>query len=349
MKEKVVIVLLVFVLAAALMTGCSDNTGQEEKNFRVAFITRSQTDTFAVWLADEMIAEAKKYPDITLEVLDGEGSDEKQSAVIEQAIAGGYDAIVVQPSNGEAQRPYVEKIVASGIIAVTTNSRIEGIEGASAVDTDPYMQAQVNAEAAISLVPENGKVVIIKGPAGNLHADERYKAWKEVFFTARPDVTILGEDFGNWDREKAKKLMTDWAGMQESIDAIIAMDDDMAIGALEAVIGNPAYDNVLSFGVDGTPEACLLIRQGKMTATALQSAIELAELNMQTVHDLLTGRKTKVDGDIRTTIVNKVNVGKYLEIYAERGLITQEELNAAEAAGEAAEKEEMTESDDGTG
>lgn len=337
MKRRIFAVLLALIFMISVMTGCSEKpTVQSGQNFRVAFIARSQADSFAAWLAEEMKAEAENYPDITLDVFDGEGDDETENAAIEQAIAEKYDAIIVQPNNGEAQRPYVEKIVEAGIVAITTNSRIEGIEGASTVDVDPYMQAQVNAEAAIGLIPENGKVVIIKGPAGNLHADERYKAWKEIFFTARPDVIIAGEDFADWDKEKAKSLMTEWASTHEDIDAIISMNDSMAIGALEAVADNPVYADILSFGVDGIPEACLLIQQGKMTSTCLQSAIELAELNLKSVHQLLTGEEKKIDEDIRLTIVNKINVGKYLDIYVERGLLSPEDIVVPETVTDGA-------------
>lgn len=107
----------------------------------------------------------------------------------------------MQPNNGEAQRPYVEKIVQAGLVAITTNSRIEGIEGASSVDADPYNQAQVNAELALTQVPENAKVVVLKGPSGNFHADQRRIAWQEVFFDQRPDVQIVGEDFANWNKD----------------------------------------------------------------------------------------------------------------------------------------------------
>lgn len=81
-----------------------------------------------------MVAAADKYDDIELKVFDGQADDAKENAAIENAIANGYDAIIVQPNNGEAQRPYVEKIVQAGLVAITTNSRIEGIEGASSVD-----------------------------------------------------------------------------------------------------------------------------------------------------------------------------------------------------------------------
>ena len=303
-------------------TGSSAASGDASGDvYKVAYIARAQSDSFAAWLANEMMAEAENYPDIELQVFDGQADDAKENAAIENAIANGFDAIIVQPNNGEAQRPYVEQIVAEGIVAITTNSRIEGIEGASSVDADPYKQAQVNAELALTQVPEGAKVVVLNGPSGNFHADQRRIAWQEVFFNARPDVTILAEDFANWNKDEAMALMEDWTIAYGDIDAIISMNDNMAAGALEVVKDNEVYADILSYGVDGTAEACLLIEEGKMTATCLQSAIDLAELNLATVHKLLTGEATQIDTDISEVLITKENASEFVAMYTERGLI----------------------------
>ena len=349
MKKTLVSLVLCLSLLGAMLTGCSsakndtaktpatnNNSSKEEKNeskneskddkdsgskqYRVAYIARTQSDSFAAWLANEMKAAAEKYDDITLDVFDGQADDEKENAAIENAITNGYDAIIVQPNNGEAQRPYVEKIVEAGIIAITTNARIDGIEGASSVDADPYKQAAVNAELALEQIPENGKVVVLNGPSGNFHADERRKAWQAEFFDKRPDVTIVAEDIAHWNKDEAMAFMEDWVTAHGQIDAIISMNDNMAAGALEIV---QDYSKILSYGVDGTAEACLLIQEGKMTSTCLQSAIDLAELNMETVHKLLTGEETKIDVDIEEVLITKENAGDFVEMYKERGLIKE--------------------------
>ena len=324
--KKYLAAILAMAMAATTLVGCGGSEPAADdaaEGYKVAYIARAQSDSFAAWLANEMIAAAENYEDITLEVFDGQADDAKENAAIENAIANGFDAIIVQPNNGEAQRPYVEKIVEAGLVAITTNSRIEGIEGASSVDADPYVQAQVNAELAIEQVPENAKVVVLRGPSGNFHADERLKAWNEVFFAARPDVTIVGDDYANWNKDEAMTLMEDWTLAHGKIDAVISMNDNMAAGALEVVKDNPEFADMLAYGVDGTAEACLLIQDGLMTATCLQSAIDLAELNMATVHKLLTGEETQVDTDIDAVLITADNVAEYVDMYKERGQITE--------------------------
>ena len=324
MFRKITMMLSAFALCASVFAGGSADSGQTESkdSYRVAFIARAQSDSFAAWFANEMRAAAANYPDVTLDVFDGQADDAKENAVIENCIANGYDAIIVQPNNGEAQRPYVEQIVQAGIIAITTNSRIDGIEGASSVDANPYIQAKVNADLAVTQVPQNARVVVLNGPSGNFHADERRVAWQECFFDKRPDVTILAEDFANWNKDEAMALMEDWTVAYGKIDAIISTNDNMAAGALEVVKDNPLYDGILAYGVDGVPEGCLLVKEGRLTATCLQSAIDLAVLNMDTVYKLLTGEATQIDTDIDAVLITQDNVDQYIEMYRERGLIT---------------------------
>ncbi len=294
---------------------------EEGKVFRVAYIARAQADSFAAWLANSVVEEAAKYDNMTVDVFDGQASDDKENSLIENAITNKYDAIVIQPNNGEAQRPYAEKAVAAGIVTITTNARISGIEGASSVDADPYAQAAVNAQLAVEQVPQNANVVVLLGPPGNFHADERRKSWQAEFFDKRPDVKIVGEEIANWNKDEAMNAMETWVQANDKIDAIISMNDNMAAGALEAVKDKAAFASILSYGVDGTAEACLLIKEGKMTSTSLQSAYDLASTILSTLDKLLTGQEKQIDTDIDCPLITKDNVDQYIEMHKKAGAI----------------------------
>lgn len=291
------------------------------KVYRVAFIARAQADSFAAWLANAVKAEAKKYKNIKLEVFDGQASDDTENGLIENAIANKYDAIVIQPNNGEAQRPYALKAVKAGIKTITTNARIKGIPGASSVDADPYAQAAVNAKVALKQIPKNANVVVLKGPPGNFHADERRKSWQKEFFDKRKDVKIVGEEIANWNKDEAMNYMETWVQANPKIDAIIAMNDNMCAGALEVVKGNAKYKNIKAYGVDGTAEACLLIKSGQMTSTSLQSAYDLATAILDTTNKLVTGQKKVINIDINCPLINKANVDKYIQMHKKAGAI----------------------------
>lgn len=318
---------LALVLILTLAVGCTGNgddaitDADEEGVYRVAYIARAQADSFAAWMANAVKEEAENYDDIKVDIFDGQASDDTENNLIENAITNKYDAIIVQPNNGEAQRPYVEKAVAAGIIAITTNARIEGIEGASSVDADPYVQAKVNADLALEQVPDGANVVVLNGPPGNFHADERRKAWEQEFFEKRPDVTIVGEEIANWNKDEAMNYMETWVQANDKIHAIISMNDNMAAGGIEVVKDKSGYEDILAYGVDGTAEAVLLIKDGKMTSTSLQSAYDLAEALLETSHKLLTGEETQIDMDIDAPLITEDNVDEYIEMHKRAGAI----------------------------
>jgi inositol transport system substrate-binding protein len=316
---KRVLLAVAVVVVACLVVSCGGKS--EAAKYKVAFIARAQADSFAAWLANAVKAEAGKYKDIELRVLDGQASDDTENSLIENAIASHYDAIIIQPNNGEAQRPYAVKAVKAGIVTITTNARIKGIAGASSVDADPYEQAAVNARLAVKQVPANAKVVVLKGPPGNFHADARRESWQKEFFDKRPDVKIVGEDIANWNKNEAMDLMQTWVQANPQIDAIISMNDNMCAGALEVIKSDARYKNTLSYGVDGTAEACLLIQEGRMTATSLQSAYALAGKILDTTNKLLTGAAKQIDTDIDCPLITKENVGQYIEMHKKAGAI----------------------------
>ena len=320
-SSKLCALFLPMVLALTFVIAGTADPAQAAAKYRVAYIARAQADSFAAWLANSIKGEAAKYADIELSIFDGEANDEKQNGMIENAITNKFDCIIVQPNNGEAQRPYVEQVVAAEIIAITTNARIDGIAGASSVDADPYMQAKVNCDLAFTQVPQNAKVVVLNGPPGNFHADERRRAWQIEFFDKRKDVTIVGEQIAHWNKDEAMNFMEDWVQSQPQIDAVISMNDNMCAGALEVVKGNSKFANLFSYGVDGTAEALLLIQDGSMTATCLQNAFELAELVLSSAHKLLTGQEKEINTDIGNPLIRKDNVEDFVKIFQSAGLL----------------------------
>lgn len=309
---------LLLLVTAMLIVGLLAGVVSAQQ-YRVAYIARAQGDSFAAWLANSILEEAKKYPQITVQVFDGQADSFHQNSLIENAIVNEYDLIIIQPHDGEAQRPYAEKVVEAGIHLITTNARIDGIEGGSSVDADPYMQAAVVARLALEQVPENANVVVLTGPPGNFHSIERRRAWDIEFFQKRPDVKIVGEQIANWNKDEAMRYMEDWVQANDRIEAIISMNDNMAAGAIEVIKDDPKFKNMLAYGVDGTIEAALLIKDGLMTATTLQSAYELAERILWVSDLLLRGEVFEIHTDIGNPVITLENVDEVIEMHRRAG------------------------------
>lgn len=324
----------------------TDAAASSGDTYRVCFVARASADTFAAWLTSEMKAAAEGYDNIELTCVSGEADDNTENGLLEDCITKEYDLVIVQSNNNAAQAPYVQKLTDAGIPVITTNPTthqddLDGsgdnsvLAGTGTVDADPVAQAQVGAERAVKEVPENANVVVLRGPSGNFHAEKRREAWDTYFFSQRDDVNILYEDYANWNSDEALTLMEAWIQSGTHVDAIISMNDNMAAGAIEAIRQNPDYvnadgtTNFLAYGVDGTAQGCLLIKEGMLTCTALQSASDLAKKNMEYASKVLNGELaiTDVNDYVDAPEINADNVDEYIQIYVDNGEISADQLS----------------------
>lgn len=310
-------------------------------NYRVAFIARASADTFAAWLTREMLSEAEKYSDITLDYFSGDADDNKLNGILEDCVAKEYDLVIVQVNNNAASAPYIKQVVDAGIPVITTNPAVHQgdldgadddsiLAGTGTVDADPIEQAAVSAKIAVEEIPQNANVVVLMGPSNNFHSDGRREGWEQEFFSKRPDVKILYEDFANWNSDEALNLMSTWIQGGTKIDAIISMNDNMAAGAIEAIRNNSDYFDAdgkptfLAYGVDGNAQGCLLVKEGVLTRTALQDASLLAEQCMANAESVLHGEKavTDVEFYVEAPEINADTVQQYIDMYTEAGEIS---------------------------
>jgi inositol transport system substrate-binding protein len=320
-KKFFAAVLTILMAASMVFAEGSGDKGTK----RVVYIARAQADLFAAWLANSVKEEAKKYPGIRVDVVDGQADDAKQNAAIENAITNKYDLIILQPNDSEAQKPYIRKAVDAKIPIILTNPRVpdEAIMAVTnSVDANPYEQGAVVARLALTQIPQDAKVVVLRGPDGNLHSVERRRSWEQEFFAKRPDVQIVGEQSGHWNKDEGMRYMEDWVQANPKIDAVISMNDNMAMGALEAVKGNAKFNNLLVYGVDGDAAAALLIEEGRMTGTAFQNADELARKNMELANQILSGAVTGVvNTDIVCPLYTKDNVAELIAVHKKTGAL----------------------------
>ena len=159
---KRMIAVLCLALAAASPAVFAGGGSQSGGKKRIAFILRTQADTFAAWLANSLVTEAKKYPDVSVDVMDGQLDDNRIHNFLENAITNKYNMVIIQCNNAEAQRPFVQKVVDAKIPVILTNTRIPGMETVTnSVDASPYDQGALVARYALDKIPQNARVVVL--------------------------------------------------------------------------------------------------------------------------------------------------------------------------------------------
>jgi inositol transport system substrate-binding protein len=239
-------------------------------------------------------------------------------SLIENAVQNKFNLTIIQSYDPPIQLGPVKAAIAQGMPFVATNPKFDD-ESIPYVDANPYQQGGENAKLALTQVPKDASVVVLMGPAGNPHSVGRRTAWQKEFFDKRPDVKILDEQVANWNKDEGMRLMEDWIVAHPKIDAVVSMNDNMAAGAIEAVKAAGGKLHPLVYGVDGTAEACLLIKDGAMTSTTLQNANELAVRVVKMAHDILTNAHPDTHQMIQAKLYTKDNVDECIDLHKSIG------------------------------
>lgn len=137
---------------------------------------------------------------------------------------------------------------------------------------------------------ESATAVILLGDLSNPATGMRTSSVKEGMASGGCEVEIVDEQTAMWQREQASSLMTNWmtAGIQP--DVVIANNDEMAIGAIQAMkaIGVDMADVIVA-GIDATPDALAAMEAGDMDVTVLQSAAGQGKGTVETILALING------------------------------------------------------------
>jgi len=338
MTKKIITLLLVLAMVlslAACSSAASSGTtnaqattaGAATGKFKVAYIARTQSDAFAAELCNQFTEQAKTYSDtFTLDVFDSLGDSEKQNSLIEDCITKKYDCIIIQPNDGELQRPYCQKVLDAGIFCITTNAAIRDLKGASWVDGDPYAQGKMIMDVAVKEVPQGATVAVMNCLPGNYHTTQRYAAIKDLFLDVRSDIKVVADQMMEEASEaSAMTAMEDWAQSYGKIDALLATADVLGLGGYEAVKDNASFKGMQVYSVDCLAKTVLNIKDGVYTAAVYQNPPAIAAANLEAAFKLLTKAETEVTASVDSILCTKDNVDKFIQMYIDQGQITKEE------------------------
>jgi inositol transport system substrate-binding protein len=258
------------VVAVCLLWGMSA-VAQDDVKGTIGFTFHSSRVTFQKILLDEFMKEAEKYPGIEVKVIDPQVDIERQLNAIETFIAQEVDVIVSSPLDFQGSIPGVEAANEAGIPYIAMNCTVGGGEhtyaGSSNLEAG-QLQGKFLAEA----LPEGAKIVYLRGQEGMQHTMERREGIQLELLDKRPDVELLAEQPANYLRPEGMRVMEDWLQAFPEIDAVVAANDEMALGAIEALKSANRLEGVMVLGIDATPDAVASVRRGEMTMTVLQDA-----------------------------------------------------------------------------
>jgi inositol transport system substrate-binding protein len=267
-----VIGIVLIIISGFVALGCKGKEAAGgQKKLRVGYANNDDADFFDKYLRD--VFEETVKPDSTIEVIFSNAKMDMQTQLdqIDNFIVQKLDVVVLVPVDTAGIVPGIERLNAAGIPAVCICINAGGGDFVYVGNT--YIDGGImQAEYMIEKLPQNARFVYLQGTPGYDHARERRQGFLDTLYASRPDVTLLAEQTGMYERSRGMSIMEDWIQAFPRIDAVIAGNDQMALGALEALKGAGRASGVLIAGVDATNEACRAIKNGEMAMTVLQSA-----------------------------------------------------------------------------
>jgi ABC-type sugar transport system substrate-binding protein len=243
---------------------------------------------FFVHMQNQLSAEAEAIGNITLIESDGQNSATKQTADVEAAVTQGVDAIVISPIDVAAMAPALQAAVDAGITVITIDRRVEGVDGILAhVGADNVLGGEAQANTIAEWFPDGATIFHLQGQPGAGPAIDRNAGVHNILDGMTDLYPIVFEQTANFQREEGLSVTeAGLAGLDEPPDVIVAANDDMALGALEAVIALGLQDDIAIFGFDALPEALASIRDGGLDGSVEQwpggqsrTAMRVAVLN----------------------------------------------------------------------
>ncbi|WP_053157287.1 sugar ABC transporter substrate-binding protein [Pseudomonas sp. Pf153] len=243
-------------------------------------------DTWLTYLRESMDKKAKSMPDgVTLQFEDARSDVVKQLSQVESFVSQKVDAIIVNPVDTAATARITKAAVAAGIPLVYVNRRPDDLKlpaGVVTVASDDLEAGRMQMQYLADKMGGKGDIVILLGDLANNSTTNRTKGVKEVL-AKYPDIKIEQEQTGTWLRDKGMTLVNDWLTQGREFQAVVANNDEMAIGAAMALKqAGTQKGSVLIAGVDGTPDGLNAIKKGDMTVSVFQDAKGQADGSIDT-------------------------------------------------------------------
>ena len=215
---------------------------------------------------------------------DGQVSSPKQTADIEAAITQGVKGIAISPNEVDAMAPALQQAVDAGIPVVTIDRRVPSVEGILAhVGADNVKGGEAQANLIVSMFPDGATIINLQGQPGASPAIDRNKGLHNILDGMADKYKIVFEQQAGFDRAKGLAVTeAALSGMADAPKVIVAANDDMALGAMEAVKGR-GLSGIAIIGFDALPEALAQVRDGGLTATIEQFPGQQSSLGVQTL------------------------------------------------------------------
>jgi len=313
---KKVFVLLLTVAMMLSMTACRIVIDGEESSVAkvdgsVGLSVSTQNNPFFVTLVEGAKAEAAKLG-VDIQVTDAGDDAAKQATDIETLVASGISVLIVNPVDSDAVAGAVQAAISSGVKVISVDRAVNGVEVDCQIASDNVAGAAMATQYIVDTVGEGAVVAELQGVTGASAAIDRSAGFHQI---ADGKLKVAASQTANFDRAQGMSVMENILQGNSEIKAVFAANDEMALGALEAISG--AGRDILVVGFDATDDAVEAVKAGRMGGTIAQQPALLGATAVANALKLINGETVEKNIPVEVTLITRDNAdsaGEKVEI-----------------------------------
>ena len=291
--KKLLVVLLSLTLL--LLSACSmeppnwAKPAKKEKtaDIKIGLSISTLNNPFFVSLKDGVVKEAKALG-MDVKVVDAQNDTAKQSNDVEDLIQQGVDVLLINPTDSAAISSAVQSANEIGIPVITLDRSADKGDVVTLVASDNSKGGEMAAEYIVDKLGKDAVVAELEGVPGASATRERGKGFHTI---ADTNLQVIAKQSADFDRTKGLTVMENIIQANPTIKAVFAHNDEMALGAIEAI--NSSGRDIVVIGFDGNEDALNAIQAGKLEATVAQQPELIGKLAVDAGRDVLSGKKVE--------------------------------------------------------
>jgi ribose transport system substrate-binding protein len=298
------------VAAAALFSSC--NRGEKSKTLDITLVTKALDSEWWQRVKTGADESAAASPGVRLAVLapEREVNIDQQVSILEDQITKHVSALAVAPAGVSEIMPVLEKAKAAGIPVVIMDTDIDWPGKVAYVGADNKRAGKLAGDYIVKLLDGKGKVAVIRGILGVATHEDRLAGFKDAA-AAAPGIALVAVQPANSERALGMTVMENLLTTHPDLRAVFATNDQMALGAVEAIAARNLTGKVVVVGVDATNEGVRAIQAGRLAGDV---ALHPEALGGKAVEAAVRAAKGEpVEKNIATgeTLVTKENAAAF--------------------------------------
>ena len=308
---KKVFALIVCLAMMISMAGCvrividgEESSVQVSANGTIGLSVSTQNNPFFVSLVEGAEKQAAALG-VKITVADAGDDAAKQTSDIEDLVASGISVLIVNPVDSDAVTGAVEAAQAAGVRVISVDRAVNGVTIDCQIASDNVLGAELATQYTVDTLGEGVKVAELEGTPGASAAIDRSAGFHNI---ADTKLNVVARQTANFDRTQGMSVMENMLQANGDIQAVFAANDEMALGAVEAIFG--AGKTVLVVGFDATDDAIAAILEGRMAATIAQQPALIGRTAIINAFKLISGEGIAPSIPVEVTLITAANAGK---------------------------------------